>query len=69
MQELAETLTNIAHTNFGLVEDGSVDVLDKAAQKWATYCLQEMRGNTLARGLDVSRALAEFVAELKHPTA
>ena len=66
MQELAERLNHTAETHFS--ETGSVDALDETAQKWATYCLKEMRGNTLARGLDVSRALAEFVAELKHPT-
>lgn len=63
MNELTEAVNNAADTKLDKVE--SVEALDQAAQKWAVYCLSAMRGAMLRKGLNVSRALAEFVAEFE----
>ena len=42
----------------------SSDELDDANVKWAEFCIRNMTGALLQRGLGVSIALAEFCAEL-----
>ena len=75
MNNLRETPNRAAETTlykeFDLQMNGriSAEELDLLAQKWAVYCVKELRDNTLARGLDISKALVAFIEELKHPTA
>ena len=77
MQELADALERESRGDIGqdpgerLVSsrDEAGGRLDNAAVKWATYCLQNLRGKLLADGLEISRTMAEFVSELVHPTS
>ena len=39
--------------------------LREAAKKWAVYCVDTLDGDTLAKGLMISKAIAEYVNELE----
>jgi hypothetical protein len=41
--------------------------LGEAAVKWSAYCIRNLRGDLLDRGLAISKALAEFDCGLLHP--
>ena len=77
MNELKETLNQVAETHFGEKEWRGItpavgvrpDDLEVLAKKWADYCLTELRGELLSRGLNISKALVSFVDELKNPNA
>lgn len=61
MDELSSTVNDIAGNDWH--EQGSVERFDAAAQKWAVYCLRTMTGSSLRAGLEVSRAMADFINE------
>lgn len=61
MEELANAVRENA------VSVTSADMLDEAAQKWATNALVTYRDELLTRALEISRAIAQFVAELRDP--
>ena len=45
--------------------DADGHALRRVAKTWATVCLEDMVGPLLSKGLDVSKALAEFANELE----
>lgn len=71
MQELATAIREAAGHVFQEPEPEEMDagefqVLDDAAQKWASYSLKTFRGELLTRALAISGALSSFVAQLKY---
>jgi hypothetical protein len=46
-------------------KSGDTDTLRAAAKRWAEHCLETYRGDLLKAGLNVSRALADFMNELE----
>lgn len=62
MQELAEAITK-ATTDADMEK-----VLQRAAQKWATFCLAVHRDGCLQKGLAISAAIVDYLAERESPS-
>ena len=45
--------------------DGGLYELDAAGQKWGAYCLANLRGPLLKKGLAITMAISAFHDELK----
>ena len=60
MEELAKSLDAFS-------ENCDPEVLDCANVRWTAYCVKNLRGDLLRKSMEISIAIAEFVAELKHP--
>ena len=43
--------------------DDAADGLRKGAINWAAFCLQELDGELMTKGLHVSQAIAEYLNE------
>ena len=56
---------NVAALRDALADNMDARALRRAAQKWASVCLEDMAGTLLGKGLEVARALAEFATELE----
>jgi len=61
MKELAKAVETAAGDKTGL---GQLDLND-AGKKWAMYCLGNMKGRLLKRGLKISEAITSFDVELR----
>lgn len=49
--------------------DGVKENFTEVAVKWASYCLRNLKGDLLAKGLDIAKALSKFdttMMELNH---
>ena len=44
-----------------LKKDKVLHPLEEAAQKWAFYCIDNLQGDYLDKGLDISKSLMRFV--------
>lgn len=60
MQELANVISNEAK-DFSNPKEHFQDALEK----WAIFCLKNHRDGLLKRGLAISEAMSEYVAELE----
>ncbi len=58
MHELKRTLENHIDGTAKVEEE-----LRKGAINWAAYCLQELDGELMTKGLHVSQAIAEYLNE------
>lgn len=60
MQELRQSIEKVANGDYG--ED-----LTSAAVKFSEFCLRNLKGDLLERGLRIGSALTNFEDGLKHP--
>ncbi len=66
MQELANALTNTIEKYQPETNRDDSELLT-AAKNWASYCLENMYGDLLQRGLAISAAMAHFDVGFLHP--
>ena len=65
MQELARAMNKAScEVIEGDQMSGGSDDLRSAAKTWSVHCLDALSGELLRKGLEVSRAIAEFLNEM-----
>lgn len=67
MQDVAKSLDSMIAMNEHEAA-ANPEILDEAAVRWATHSLKTYRGDLLTQALAISKALAEFTAELLQRT-
>lgn len=60
MQELSQEIRQVTEESF--VSPG--EHLRETAKKWASYVLEKNTGETLRKGLEISRRIADYLNEL-----
>jgi len=59
MREVTEKLTDLQASSIG---DSELEAFQKAAEQWAVFALRNFVGDHLTKALDVSKAMALYVA-------
>ena len=67
MKDLADALDKTITTFYPDANSKSDSELMEAAQRWTGYCLSNMKGDLLHRGLAVAEAIANFDVGFFHP--
>jgi len=58
MHEVTKALTDVQASSVG---ESELALFQTAAEKWAVFALRNFTGEHVAKALDVSRAMAEYV--------